>query len=74
MLQKLLLRICFGMMIMTRKTVLCIIYLTIKLGCILTRCILYFSQRVEMSGWDYAQMDSNRLVNQVSNIRVGQSL
>ena len=31
MLQKLLLRICVGMMIMTRKTVLCIIHLTLRL-------------------------------------------
>ena len=74
MLQKQLLRICIGMMIMTRKTVLCIIHLTRRLGFILTRCILHFPRRVEMSGWDYAQMDSNRLVNRVSNIRVGQSL
>ena len=74
MLQKLLLRIGVGMMNVTRKTVLCIIHLTLRLGCILTRCILYLPWRVEMSGWDYAQMNSNRLVNQVSNIPVGQSL
>ena len=74
MLQKLLLRICVDMMIMTRTTVLCIIHLTLRLGFILTRCILHFPRRVEMSSWDYAQMNSDHLVNRVSNIRVGQSL
>ena len=33
----------------------------------------FFAESRNVS-WDYAQMDSNRLVNRVSNIRVGQSL